>query len=134
VGVILLWVWVFPRESINPVGAALLAAAGTILLLGLPYTPMGVSQTGTARTARRDITKGRIYSRLGRGPGGVTDHHAARPTGGAHHCREVPRKDDTTATFSLQLERAKWAENCFRLMDGILNMGLAVCCWLVREK
>jgi hypothetical protein len=111
------------------------AAAGTILLLGLPYTPMGVSQTGTARTARRDITKGRIYSRLGRGPGGVTDHHAARPTGGAHHCREVPRKDDTTATFSLQLERAKWAENFFRLMDGILNMGLAVCCcWLVREK
>jgi hypothetical protein len=42
----------------------------------------------------------------------------------------VPRKDDTTATFSLQLERAKWAENFFRLiMDGILNilnMGLAL--------
>jgi hypothetical protein len=30
-------------------------------------------------------------------------------------CREVPRKDDTTATFSLQLERAKWAENQVRL-------------------
>ena len=60
----------------------------------------------TARTGRRDITRGRIYSRLGRGPGGVTDHHAARPTRGAHHCREVPRKDDTTATFSLRLERA----------------------------
>jgi hypothetical protein len=80
----------------------------------------------TARTGRRDIARGRIYSRLGRGPGGVTDLHAARPTRGAHHCREVPRKDDTTATFSLQLERAKWAEIFFRLMHGILNMGLAV--------
>ena len=28
--------------------------------------------------------------------------HAARPTRGAHHCREVPRNDDTTATFSLK--------------------------------
>jgi hypothetical protein len=65
----------------------------------------------TARTARRDIARGRIYSRLGRGPGGATDLHAARPTRGPHHCREVPRKDDTTATFSLQLERAKWTEN-----------------------
>ena len=60
----------------------------------------------TARTGRRDIARGRTYSRLGRGPGGVTDLHAARPTRGAHHCREVPRKDDTTATFSLRLERA----------------------------
>ena len=60
----------------------------------------------TARTAHRDIARGRTYSRLGRGPGGVTDHHAARPTRGPHHCREVPRKDDTTATFSLRLERA----------------------------
>jgi hypothetical protein len=25
----------------------------------------------------------------------------------ACHCREVPRKDDTTATFSLRLERPK---------------------------
>jgi hypothetical protein len=50
--------------------------------------------------------QGRTYSRLGRGPGGVTDLHAARPTPGPHHCREVPRKDDTTATFSLRLERA----------------------------
>jgi hypothetical protein len=80
----------------------------------------------TARTGRRDIARGRTYSRLGRGPGGVTDLHAARPTRGAHHCREVPRKDDTTATFSLRLERAKWAEIFFRLMHGILNMGLAV--------
>ena len=80
----------------------------------------------TARTGRRDIARGRIYSRLGRGPGGLTDLHAARPTQGAHHCREVPRKDDTTATFSLQLERAKWAEIFFRLMDGILDMGHAV--------
>ena len=80
----------------------------------------------TARTARRDIARGRTYSRLGRGPGGVTDLHAARPTRGAHHCREVPRKDDTTATFSLRLERAKWAEIFFRLMAGILDMGLAV--------
>eukprot|EP01047_Picozoa_sp_COSAG01_P115525 COSAG01_NODE_44183_length_421_cov_5.677019_1_plen_102_part_10 len=44
----------------------------------------------------------------------------------------MPRKDDTTATFSLRLERSKWAEIFFRLMDGILNMGLAVvlcmCC------
>ena len=79
----------------------------------------------TARTGRRDIARGRTYSRLGRGPGGVTDLHAARPTRGGHHCREVPRKDDTTATFSLRLERAKWAEIFFRLMDGILNMGLA---------
>ena len=85
----------------------------------------------TARTGRRDIARGRTYSRLGRGPGGVTDLHAARPTRGGHHCREVPRKDDTTATFSLRLERAKWAEIFFRLMDGILNMGLAVWgCWL----
>ena len=38
--------------------------------------------------------------------GGVTDLHAARPTRGPHHCCEVPRKDDTTATFSLRLERA----------------------------
>eukprot|EP01047_Picozoa_sp_COSAG01_P026799 COSAG01_NODE_1740_length_9359_cov_6.376998_4_plen_146_part_00 len=76
----------------------------------------------TARTGRRDIARGRTYSRLGRGPGGVTDLHAARPTRGGHHCREVPRKDDTTATFSLRLERAKWAEIFFRLMDGILNM------------
>ena len=83
----------------------------------------------TARTARRDIARGRTYSRLGRGPGGVTDLHAARPTRGAHHCREVPRKDDTTATFSLRLERAKWAEIFFRLMHGILNMGLAVEFW-----
>ena len=60
----------------------------------------------TARTGRRDIARGRIYSRLGRGPGGVTDLHAARPTRGPHHCCEVPRKDDTTATFSLRLERA----------------------------
>jgi hypothetical protein len=75
---------------------------------------------------RRDIAKGRIYSCLGWGPGGVTDRHAARPTRGPHHCREVPRKDDTTATFSLRLERAKWAEKFFRLMRGILNMGLAV--------
>ena len=80
----------------------------------------------TARTGRRDIARGRTYSRLGRGPGGITDLHAARPTRGAHHCREVPRKDDTTATFSLRLERAKWAEIFFRLMHGILNMGLAV--------
>jgi hypothetical protein len=80
----------------------------------------------TARTARRDIARGRIYSRLGRGLGGVTDHHAARPTWGPHHCREVPRKDDTTATFSLQLERAKWAEKFFRLMYGILNMGMGL--------
>ena len=80
----------------------------------------------TARTGRRDIARGRTYSRLGRGPGGVTDLHAARPTPGPHHCREVPRKDDTTATFSLRLERAKWAEIFFRLMHGILNMGLAV--------
>ena len=80
----------------------------------------------TARTGRRDIARGRTYSRLGRGPGGVTDLHAARPTRGGHHCREVPRKDDTTATFSLRLERAKWAEIFFRLMHGILNMGLAV--------
>eukprot|EP01047_Picozoa_sp_COSAG01_P072361 COSAG01_NODE_11484_length_1924_cov_25.175342_1_plen_191_part_00 len=65
----------------------------------------------TARTGRRDIARGRQYSRLGRGPGGATDHHAARPTRGPHHCREVPRKGDTTATFSLQLKRAKWAEN-----------------------
>jgi hypothetical protein len=28
----------------------------------------------------------------------------------------VPRKDDTTATFSLRLERAKWAENQVHLM------------------
>ena len=63
---------------------------------------------------------------MGRGPGGLTDLHAARSTRGAHHCREVPRKDDTTATFSLRLERAKWAEIFFRLMHGILNMGLAV--------
>jgi hypothetical protein len=56
----------------------------------------------TARTGRRDIARGRTYSRLGRGPGGATDHHAA--------------KGDTTATFSLQLERAKWAENQVRLM------------------
>jgi hypothetical protein len=70
----------------------------------------------TARTGRRDIARGRTYSRLGRGPGGVTDLHAARPTRGGHHCREVPRKDDTTATFSLRLERAKWAENQVRLM------------------
>ena len=75
----------------------------------------------TARTGRRDIARGRTYSRLGRGPGGVTDLHAARPTRGGHHCREVPRKDDTTATFSLRLERAKWAEIFFRLMHGILN-------------
>jgi hypothetical protein len=81
----------------------------------------------TARTGRRDIARGRTYSRLGRGPGGLTDLHAARPTRGAHHCREVPRKDDTTATFSLRLERAKWAEIFFRLMHGILDMGLAVC-------
>ena len=83
----------------------------------------------TARTGRRDIARGRTYSRLGRGPGGITDLHAARPTRGAHHCREVPRKDDTTATFSLRLERAKWAEIFFRLMAGILrilDMGLAV--------
>ena len=60
----------------------------------------------TARTAHRDIARGRTYSRLGRGPGGVTDLHAAKPTRGAHHCREVPQKDDTTATFSLRLERA----------------------------
>ena len=60
----------------------------------------------TARTGRRDIARGRTYSRLGRGPGGVTDLHVARPTRGGHHCREVPRKDDTTATFSLRLERA----------------------------
>eukprot|EP01047_Picozoa_sp_COSAG01_P012603 COSAG01_NODE_572_length_15298_cov_8.549172_6_plen_137_part_00 len=60
----------------------------------------------TAQTAPRDIARGRTYSRLGRGPGGVTDHHAARPTRRPHHCREVPRKDDTTATFSLRLERA----------------------------
>jgi hypothetical protein len=40
-------------------------------------------------------------------PGGGTDLHAARPTRGAHHCREVPRKDDTTATFSLRLEKPK---------------------------
>ena len=70
----------------------------------------------TARTGRRDIARGRTYSRLGRGPGGVTDLHAARPTRGGHHCREVPRKDDTTATFSLRLERAKWAEIFFRLI------------------
>ena len=70
----------------------------------------------TARTGRRDIARGRTYSRLGRGSGGVTDLHAARPTRGGHHCREVPRKDDTTATFSLRLERAKWAENQVRLM------------------
>jgi hypothetical protein len=69
----------------------------------------------TARTGRRDITRGRTYSRLGRGPGGVTDLHAARPTRGAHHCCEVPRKDDTTATFSLRLQKAKWAENQVRL-------------------
>ena len=80
----------------------------------------------TARTGRRDIARGRIYSRLGRGPGGVTDLHAAKPTRGAHHCREVPRKDDTTATFSLQLERAKWAENQVRLMYGILKKGRTV--------
>jgi hypothetical protein len=39
---------------------------------------------------------------------GLTDLHAARPTRGAHHCREVPRKDDTTATFSLP--RYGWKE------------------------
>ena len=77
----------------------------------------------TARTGRRDIARGRTYSRLGRGPGGVTDHHAARPTRGPHHCREVPRKDDTTATFSLRLERAilKAAADY-----DFLNKGLAV--------
>jgi hypothetical protein len=80
----------------------------------------------TAWTGRWDIARGHTYSRLGWGPGGITDLHAARPTQGAHHCCEVPQKDDTTATFSLQLERAKWAEIFFRLMDGILNMGLAV--------
>jgi hypothetical protein len=63
---------------------------------------------------------------VGGGLGGVTDHHAARPTRGPHHCREVPRKDDTTATFSLQLERAKWAENQVRLMYGILKKGRGV--------
>ena len=80
----------------------------------------------TARTGCRDIARGRTYSRLGRGPGGITDLHAARPTRGAHHCREVPRKDDTTATFSLRLERAKWAENQVRLMYGILKKGRRV--------
>ena len=40
--------------------------------------------------------------------------------------RAVPRKDDTTATFSLQLERAKWAENQVRLMYGILKKGRTV--------
>ena len=54
------------------------------------------------------------------------NHHNLFPTAvqadpGAHHCREVPRKDDTTATFSLRLERAKWAENQVRLMYGILK-------------
>jgi hypothetical protein len=40
----------------------------------------------------------------------------------------VPRKGDTTATFSLQLERAKWAENQVRLMFmyGILKKGRRV--------
>ena len=85
----------------------------------------------TARTGRRDIARGRTYSRLGRGPGGVTDLHAARPTRGGHHCREVPRKDDTTATFSLRLERAKWAENQVRLMYGILKKGRTVQSWHV---
>eukprot|EP01049_Picozoa_sp_SAG25_P008262 SAG25_NODE_729_length_5691_cov_223.244234_12_plen_134_part_00 len=87
----------------------------------------------TARTGRRDIARGRIYSRLGRGPGGATDHHAARPTRGPHHCREVPRKGDTTATFSLLLERAKWAENQVRLMYGILKKGRRVLVLLARR-
>ena len=79
----------------------------------------------TARTGRRDIARGRTYSRLGRGPGGVTDLHAARPTPGPHHCREVPRKDDTTATFSLRLERAilKAAADY-----DFFKKGRAVCC------
>ena len=67
--------------------------------------PANLSRTVILHNCQ-DIARGRTYSRLGRGPGGVTDLHAAKPTRGAHHCREVPRKDDTTATFSLRLERA----------------------------
>jgi hypothetical protein len=54
--------------------------------------------------------------------------YAARPTQGAHHCREVPRKDDTTATFSLRLEvgKSEMGRIFSGLMHGILNMGLAV--------
>ena len=56
--------------------------------------------------------------------GGARKSVAPAPDG--REANEVPRKDDTTATFSLRLERAKWAENFFRLMDGILDIGHAV--------
>jgi hypothetical protein len=45
----------------------------------------------TARTGRRDIARGRTYSRLGRGPGGVTDLHAARPTRGGIIAARCPK-------------------------------------------
>jgi hypothetical protein len=83
---------ILPRHP--PYDSGLLAAENPSYAHHRPIPPW------TARTGRRDIARGRAYSRLGRDPGGVTDHHAARPTRGPHHCREVPRKDDTTSPIS----------------------------------
>eukprot|EP01049_Picozoa_sp_SAG25_P006653 SAG25_NODE_511_length_7294_cov_181.757192_5_plen_106_part_00 len=38
-----------------------------------------------------------------------------------------------THTFSLQLERAKWAEKFFRLMHGILGLAVEVVAQLLRS-
>jgi hypothetical protein len=59
----------------------------------------------TARTARRDIARGRIYSRLGRGLGGVTDHHAARPTRGPIIAARCPER-----TTQPPLSACSWKE------------------------
>ena len=83
----------------------------------------------TARTGRRDIARGRTYSRLGWGPGGVTDLHAARP-GGAIIAARCPERTTQPPLSACGWKERKWDEMFFRLMHGILNirnMGLAVC-------
>jgi hypothetical protein len=88
----------------------------------------------TARTGRRDIARGRTYSRLGSGGNrpprrqarSVTSTPAGRP-GGAIIAARCPERTTQPPLSACGWNRAKWAENQVRLMYGILKKGRRVC-------
>jgi hypothetical protein len=123
-------------SSSTAVGGDTPASGGVSAAKATPIKAMSDEQLGASGRGRNggshyqfyhwDIARGRTYSRLGRGPGGVTDLHAARPTPGPHHCREVPRKDDTTT--QLPLSACGWRERFCERHEMAISSKKAVRC------
>jgi hypothetical protein len=80
----------------------------------------------TARTARRDIARGRIYSRLGRGLGGGNRPPRRQAHPGAPSLPRGAPKGRHNRHFQPAAGKSEMGRNFPRLMHGILNMGLAV--------